>query len=369
MVKKLKEQLLAAATEAGWDNISEDPKTIKLQKRDSVIKYSVEAKPNDLIAKVGETLHEFNRDRIVLDWFDVPRPADEYVTVDAVLRAVDEVHASLHDLAAMLRQVAEDYEMYISGMQLSRLIGTYTNEQTMELWRAIDGSRYIRRKKTGDGHATRHWYHKQDVMDFCEKYVHDGEVSAPAKSKLNGFYLFVGPSGVGKTAVMDALKAQYGYVSVATCTDRAPRYEGEPGHIFVTEDEFKAMKGIIAPTVFSGHHYGITPDALDAADMAALDMLGMGALKWACKKKNRPVHVIGLMANQEELRSRMNNRGDSPEKVYERMKHDREHFKHYEGACDVVVQNNDLATTVNIISALISNWERMDKASAVNSTK
>jgi len=367
MVKKLKGKLLDTAAENGWDNVSKDPKVVKLQNRDSIIGYSVEAvKPDSLIAKIKETLQNFNDDCIVLDWFNTQHDTNTHYSIDAVQQDVDDVHESLQNLVLGLERAAEDYEMYISGMQLSRLLYTFTDKQSVaaELWHAMDDSKRIRCKRTGTGHATRWWYHKADVISFCERYLHGDVVISPPKRKLNGLYVFVGRSGVGKTAVMNMLQEQYGYIPAITCTDRPPRYKNEPGHTFLSETEFSAITDMIAPTTFSGHRYGITPESLDVADMVTVDLHGVSNLKWAYKQKNRPIHVIGLIAMPNELFSRMQKRGDSLEKTHERLEHDAKHFSHIEEVCDVLVKNSDLATTVSIVKALITNWERMDKTPA-----
>ena len=243
-------------------------------------------------------------------------------------------------------------------MKLSRLISTYSENHRAELWHAIQESRCVRRKKTGTGHATRWWYHEDDVKEFCEKYVKDGVVMPPVQGKLNGFDLFIGPSGSGKTTVMNELQKQYGYVPVASCTDRAPRYENEPGHIFMSEADFDAVKyTVIAPVTFGGHRYGILPESLDSSDMTALEPIGVASLLRACKKKNRPVRIIGLCAPYSELERRMHERGDNETDIKERLANDIKRFDNMATACDIVITNNNLADTVSIVKAVISNWE------------
>ena len=52
-------------------------------------------------------------------------------------------------------------------------------------------------------------------------------------------FLFVGRSSSGKTTIANILEERYGYKQVQSYTTRPPRYEGEVGHIFVNENEFK----------------------------------------------------------------------------------------------------------------------------------
>lgn len=71
---------------------------------------------------------------------------------------------------------------------------------------------------------------------------------------LKNIYLIVGPSGSGKTTIANELKATYGYKAVESYTTRPPRYEGERGHIFVSDEEFDALGPIIERTQQSLEH-------------------------------------------------------------------------------------------------------------------
>jgi guanylate kinase len=54
-------------------------------------------------------------------------------------------------------------------------------------------------------------------------------------------FLLVGRSASGKSTVANMLEEQHGYKQVSSYTTRPPRYEGEVGHIFVNENEFKNL--------------------------------------------------------------------------------------------------------------------------------
>ena len=70
---------------------------------------------------------------------------------------------------------------------------------------------------------------------------------------MKNIYLIAGPSGVGKTTVAQELCKQYGYKEVVSYTDRAPRYPGETGHVFLLPEEFNRLPKLCAYTEFAGH--------------------------------------------------------------------------------------------------------------------
>lgn len=364
MVKKLREQLLRKAAELGWDTVVSNGQTITLTPHDSVLNYSISAAPDKLLDEIRFTLHTFNEDQLVKSWLEAHGAAHEGVSISQLVADADNIHESLHWLLTELAKVAEDFDAYISGMSLSKLLGCYEGNgvTTATLWQQIQGNYNIRTKKTGTGHATRWWYHKDDVVAFCEKYVRNGKVVAPSRNKLNGFYVFVGPSGSGKTSVMNELQKGFGYASILTCTDRPARYEGEPGHVFLTESEFDTIE-MVACTTFAGHRYGILPELVGYSDMAAVDINGISVLKDVCRKQGRPIHVIGVDVHGgwEELQKRMRDRGDSMADAYKRYENDRKHFAGFERHCDVVIKNDNLSVTVQLIKGLVDSWERADR--------
>ena len=75
------------------------------------------------------------------------------------------------------------------------------------------------------------------------------------------FYIFVGPSGVGKDTLVDRLCSEFGVRFLVGYTSRKPRegeVDGEKMH-FRTEAEMRAMYGMnqfIVPTVYCGNYYG-----------------------------------------------------------------------------------------------------------------
>ena len=71
-------------------------------------------------------------------------------------------------------------------------------------------------------------------------------------------FLFVGRSASGKTTIADMLAKEHGYKQVESYTTRKPRFDGERGHIFVSEEEFKNLGELAAYTYYNDNHYGTT---------------------------------------------------------------------------------------------------------------
>jgi len=69
--------------------------------------------------------------------------------------------------------------------------------------------------------------------------------------------LLAGKSGSGKSTVAEILAKKYGMRCASSYTTRKPRFEGEPGHIFVTDEEFDRIDPgeMVAYTEFAGYRY------------------------------------------------------------------------------------------------------------------
>lgn len=175
---------------------------------------------------------------------------------------------------------------------------------------------------------------------------------------LKNLYLFVGRSGAGKTTITEELQKRYGYRPLSSYTDRAPRYEGEDSHIFLTPTEFNAIDPdtILAYTQFNGHRYCATQELVDNCDLYVIDPPGIDYLfqryKW-----DRPIVIIGITVPQETLRARMRQRGDTPEQAEERLQNDDAVFAGMEDICDVLIENLELDQTVDAAQEVIMRYE------------
>ena len=120
--------------------------------------------------------------------------------------------------------------------------------------------------------------------------------------------VLVGPSGAGKTTVANKLFERFGLTTAVSYTDRAPRYEGEPGHVFVSPEtmaEYDAANKLVNQTIFAGHRYGYLADDLVSADIVIVDLPGAEAIRDTTGIFGKHVYVIGLTVSSNEAIDRM----------------------------------------------------------------
>lgn len=134
-------------------------------------------------------------------------------------------------------------------------------------------------------------------------------------------FLFVGRSASGKTTIADMLSEQNGHKQVYSYTTRNPRYDGEIGHLFVTEDEFNELEDIVAYTFYNNKHYGTTSKQLDECSIYVVDVPGVETLLQKYKT-NRPIAIIYFDTTVYTRINRMINRGDSDMSIISRLLQD-----------------------------------------------
>ena len=134
-------------------------------------------------------------------------------------------------------------------------------------------------------------------------------------------FLIVAQSGTGKTTLANMLEEQCGLRQLESYTTRAPRYEGETGHIFITEDEFENLENIIAYTVYNQFEYCATAEQLDKSDVYVIDVPGVKTLLEKYKR-DRKIIIFYLSADIKTKIKRMKERGDSDSKILSRIYND-----------------------------------------------
>ena len=96
----------------------------------------------------------------------------------------------------------------------------------------------------------------------------------------NTIFLIVGDSGSGKTTLVSELEKQFKLKAVQSYTTRVPRYDGEYGHIFISQEEFKKLKpDMVAYTFYNGYEYGVTSNQIDENDLYVIDPRGIDFFK------------------------------------------------------------------------------------------
>ena len=92
----------------------------------------------------------------------------------------------------------------------------------------------------------------------------------------------VGESGSGKTTAAEYLDEKYGFKLIQSRTTRPPRYEGENGHTFVSNEEFDTYQNedMIALTKFGDNRYCcLHRDVRKGVNVYVIDEVGMEFLK------------------------------------------------------------------------------------------
>ena len=131
-------------------------------------------------------------------------------------------------------------------------------------------------------------------------------------------FLFVGKSASGKTTVADML-ARDGYSQIASYTTRSPRYDGEIGHIFVTDEEYDKLENIMASTLYNGHRYCTTLEQVQEADLYVVDVPGVETLMQNYDRLNREVYVLYFSVDVYNRIRRMMDRGDNDSQIVSRL--------------------------------------------------
>lgn len=134
-------------------------------------------------------------------------------------------------------------------------------------------------------------------------------------------FLFVGKSASGKTTVADML-AKDGYSQIASYTTRKPRYDGEIGHTFVTDEEYDKLENIMASTLYNGHRYCTTLEQVQKADIYVVDIPGVETLMQNYDKLNREIYVLYFSVDICHRINRMISRGDSDASIISRLLND-----------------------------------------------
>lgn len=159
--------------------------------------------------------------------------------------------------------------------------------------------------------------------------------------------LLIGKSGTGKTTVAQKLYEKYGMKSIESYTTRPPRYEGETGHIFVTDKEYESMKDdMVAYTVFNGYKYWATNKQVENADIYIIDPAGVEYFR-DHYKGNKKIITVELLAQKKVRYKRMRGRGDSWRQAKKRLRHDKLAFKNTSPMLTVNANIDDIDMVVD----------------------
>ncbi len=174
--------------------------------------------------------------------------------------------------------------------------------------------------------------------------------------KLDGqTILLIGESGCGKTTVANYLQDNYGYKILESYTTRKPRYPGEKGHIFITEEEYWDLPNKVAVTLFDNAYYCATKEQVEDADVYIIDPIGVEMLNQLYDGDNY-FSKIHLYASPNVRLERMKQRGDSYKQCWERIIHDISAFK--DVPADIRIFADD--RSIEDIAKGIIDWAKSD---------
>lgn len=136
-------------------------------------------------------------------------------------------------------------------------------------------------------------------------------------------YVLMGPSGSGKTTLGNELK-KMGIVELINTTTRDIRIGEIPNvsYYFVNADEFRCTE-MIEKTEYAGNYYGMSKIEVDTK-LSSHDRLytildSHGAMEFKKIYGSDVVKIIYIYCSQKTLEERMILRGDSVEKINERL--------------------------------------------------
>ena len=152
--------------------------------------------------------------------------------------------------------------------------------------------------------------------------------------------LLVGKSASGKTTLAEDLEKQCGLKSIQSYTTRPPRYDGEKGHTFITENEFDKLTDILAYAETNGYRYAVTKQMFEdeQCSVYVIDNTGVEYLK-EHYKGNREWYVAYVTAPLMQRFNRMMIRQNDIEFAVSRIEHDAVEFRNVD--YDIKVENAD----------------------------
>ena len=184
-------------------------------------------------------------------------------------------------------------------------------------------------------------------------------------------FLITGCSGSGKTTITEQLEQRYGLKSIQSYTTRQPRYDGETGHIFVSNEEFDKLTDMVGYTEFVANRYCATAEQVENNDLYVIDPKGIDFFMKSYKGNKIP-KVIFISSDLTTRYERMVRRAEVKGSTYteavdialSRIKNDVNVFYDYihnRASIDYIVNNNqndNLNNVVNKIYEYICSCER-----------
>lgn len=98
--------------------------------------------------------------------------------------------------------------------------------------------------------------------------------------RVKPLVLVVAKSGAGKSYIVNKICEDFNKKEVISRTTRKPRFENEPTHIFVSNEQAdKEFNKAIAKTVFDKNRYYTLQEDLEGKDIYIIDSKGVESMK------------------------------------------------------------------------------------------
>lgn len=182
-------------------------------------------------------------------------------------------------------------------------------------------------------------------------------------------YCVVGESGSGKDTIVNYMCNRYGYTKVISNTTRPMRTNDENdkfNHIFSNVEQYlkdKENNEVVAETFFNGNVYWATKTQVNNSDFYIIDIKGLKYLQDTYR--DRKIIPIYVETNEATRRLRMEERGDSEEKIEERIKNDKEAFANVDSQhWDCIIRNSrlsDLSVIAMKLNDVIKSFESKEE--------
>lgn len=164
---------------------------------------------------------------------------------------------------------------------------------------------------------------------------------------MKSLILVIGRTSSGKTELTKQVAKKYGLTVLKSYTTRPPRKEElEMGlentdHLFISEEEYQALHGIIAETTINGYHYCTTESELERSDFYVIDPNGVEYLQRMTGGKFHLVQFY-IYADEAVRQNRSAKRSGSVSEFQMRAKSEDQQFQAYEDAnkYDIIIYNN-----------------------------
>lgn len=167
-------------------------------------------------------------------------------------------------------------------------------------------------------------------------------------------FCILGASASGKSTLVQMLEKEFNMKQIPSYTTRLPRYEGEAGHAFVSEKEFKALNDIVAYNYYLNNHYGVTASQIDddTYNLYVVDQTGLNELRKKYKG-NREIYSIFIdclpITRHDRLFRRYYKMYKNIDKAFKearkRFEQDEIEFKNCKSSVDYIINNDENINT------------------------